>query len=322
MVSIKNVKQSHKKGFSRVEFDLTGSDINYVVVNTIRRTILTDIPIYAFTQFKFNKNTSVFHNNFLKLQISNMPVWGIDNKINFYEKTDNKTEINEDMEELVDNVELGVDKKVDTTSLEQLTMYVDYHNKSKEIYTVSTDDAKFYFAQKQIENPYKTAIPLVKLQPNQEINFSAISSIGVEKESSIFSPCSICVYEQKDDNTFRFILESRGQITEKKIFKVGFLNIEQKLTNLLKQIPENNEMSGEIQINNEDHTIGNLISKGLQEHKNVDFAGYYQPHPLEKRVMISYKLASGTFKKIVSGIVENYIELFSNIDKLIEKNIS
>jgi len=80
MVNLKNISQDKTSGSSRLEFDLSGPEINHVIVNTLRRTILTDIPIYAFTDFKFNKNESVFHNNFLKNKIKNMTVWCINNK--------------------------------------------------------------------------------------------------------------------------------------------------------------------------------------------------------------------------------------------------
>ena len=315
MVKISNVSQDNTKGSSRLEFDINGTDINYTVLNTLRRTILTDIPIYAFTHFKVNKNSSVFHNNFLKNQIKNIPVWGIDNKIDYFEEDVHKIDMNEEIEDMDDNVELTVDKKVDSTSLHQVTMYVDYENKSNEIESVTTDNAKFYFAQKQIENPYDTPIQLIKLQPKQQINFSVITSIGIEKMSAMFSPVSICVYEQESENKFRFKLESRGQISEKRILKVAHLNIVKKLDSILNQIPDNDKDEGEIEINNEDHTIGNLLSFGLQNNKSVQFAGYHMPHPLEKRVIISYKLKSGNVNKILKTVIEEFIELFNKIDK-------
>jgi DNA-directed RNA polymerase subunit L len=324
MVNLKNVSHDKTIGNSRLEFDLSGPEINHVILNTLRRVILSDIPIYAFTDFKFNKNDSIFHNNFLKNQIKNMPVWGINNKIDFYEPGVHTLEVIEDQEEMEDNVDLTYDKKVDATSLNQVTMYVDYENKKKDIVSITTDDAKFYFAQKQINNPYDKPIQLVKLQPDQKINFSVLTSIGIEKNSAIFSPVSICVYDQKSENEFRFILESRGQIDEKRILKVGYLNLIKKLNNILNQISESDkqeEKEGELQINNEDHTMGNLLSHGLQVHKNVQFAGYHMPHPLETRVIISYKLKSGKFKEILKQVIEDFIEVFNKIDKLMEKTL-
>jgi DNA-directed RNA polymerase subunit L len=323
MLTLKNVLHDKTKGSSRLEFDITGKEVNYVIINTLRRMVLSDIPIYAYLEFIFNKNNSIFHNNFIKNQIKNLPVWGIDNKIEFYEKLKvSNNEVNNEIEDLEDNVELSVDKKINSTSLEQLTMYVDYNNKSNDIITVTTEHAKFYFAQKQISNPYPTPIQLVKLQPTQNINFTAVTSIGIEKENSIYSPVSICVYEEKKENEFRFIIESKGQITEKVILHRAIINLNKNIESILNQFIENldnNELSGQIEIKNEEHTIGNLITHGLQNHKNVTFASYHLPHPLEKRVIIEYKLKSGKFKDVLKEVINEYIELYNKLDKLIEK---
>ncbi len=322
MSSIKNVKQDKSKGFSRLEFSLSGKDVSYVIVNTMRRMVLSEVPVYAFTEFTFNKNNSVFHNNFLKNQIKNMPVWGIDNKLEFYDVNSKvKHEEAEEIEDLEDNVELNVEKKVNSNSLEQLTMYVDYENKSNEIYTVTTDDAKFYFAQKQIANPYTVPIQLVKLQPKQVINFSAVTSVGIEKENAIYSPVSICVYEQKSDNEFDFVLESRGQMSEKRILKVALTNLVKKLEDIVAQVPDNSGDEGELEINNEDHTVGNILTHGLQNHKNVTFAGYHMPHPLEKRVVVSYKLKSGKIKETIKQVVKDFIEVYNDIDKKLDNSV-
>ena len=326
MLTIKNVLHDKTKGSSRLDFDIMGKEVNYVFVNTLRRIVLSEIPIYAYTEFIFDKNHSVFHNNFIKNQIRNLPVWGVDNKIEFYEKVKvSNNEVINEIEDLEDNVELGVNKKINSTSLEQLTMYVDYNNKSNNIFTVSTEHAKFYFAQKQIPNPYPIPIQIVKLQPEQNINFTTVTSIGIEKENAIFSPVSICVYEEKKENEFRFIIESKGQITEKVILHRAIINLNKILESILNQfieiLDDNTELSGQIEIKNEDHTIGNLISYGLQNHKNITFASYHLPHPLEKRVIIEYKLKSGKFKNVLKDVINEYIELYNKLDKLIEKTI-
>ena len=326
MLSIKNVSQDNTKGFSRLEFDITGKDVNHVIVNALRRTVLSEIPIYAFTEFIFNKNNSVFHNNFIKNQIKNLPVWGINNKIEIFEKLKIiKNEIIDEDNNLDDDVDLVFDKKIDSTSLDQLTMYVDYANKINDVFSVTTEHAKFYFAQKQIPNPYPIPIQLVKLQKDQHINFTTVTSIGTEKDNAHFSPVSICVYEEKKEDYFRFFIESRGQMTEKDILHRAIVNLNNKLENILQQITnslniiDESKVEGRIEIKNEEHTIGNLLSRGLQNHKNVSFACYHLPHPLEKRVIIEYKLKSGKFINVLKDVTNEFIELFNKLDKLIEK---
>ena len=328
-INIKVLDKNTELGNSRLEFKISSKNINYVVMNTLRRTCMSDIPIYAFNEFKFDKNNAIFHNNYLKLRLRQMPVWAIDNTIDYIENnTSNKNDINDEEEDNIlqndgDEVQLDVDKNLNTSSLKQLTMYINHKNKENNIITVTSEHAKFYYEEKQISSPYKTAIPIVKLQPNQEIAFSAITKIGTEQEDAMFSAVCICVYKQINDNEFDFIIESRGQITEKRILQVAIINIERKLKNFLKLIQEKSDIdkdksSGVIIVNNEDHTLGNIISKGMQDHKMITFAGYKLTHPLVKKVNIEYKLnKDGNIKQVIKDVVEYYLELFSEINKSI-----
>jgi DNA-directed RNA polymerase subunit L len=334
-INVKVLEQDDELGNSRLEFKLSGPSINYIVANTIRRVTMSNIPIYAFNEFKFDKNSSVFHNNYLKLRLRNMPVWGIENDVDFIENTTTEVKQEEPEEynynEEVDDVEIDVEKKLTASTLKLLTMYINAKNKSNEIMTVTTGDAKFYYKEKQIGSPYKTAIPIVKLQPNQEIAFSSITELGTEEKDAMYSAVCISVYKEVKEDEFDFVIESRGQITEKRILEVALINIDRKLKNFSKMLAEENkniEMNnnednkGVIIVNNEDHTLGNLISRGMQVHKSVEFAGYNLPHPLAKKVHLQYKLAKGgKINKVLEDVIEYYVELFDEIKKAINKNI-
>ena len=156
---------------------------------------------------------------------------------------------------------------------------------------------------------------------------SAITNLGTEKQDTNYTAVSIVTYKQINDNEFDFTLESRGQITEKRILQVALINIERNLKNFLNVFLEDlskdidvSEEEGLIIVNNEDHTLGNLISRGMQKHSKVNFAGYNLPHPLANKVHFHYKLEKNSnIKKIMEDVVEYYLELFSSIGKLIDK---
>ncbi len=334
--NIQIINKESDLGNSRLEFKITGPNIDYIVVNTIRRTIMSDVPIYAFGEFKFEKNLSIFHNNYIKLRLKHMPVWSIENSIDFIEEKNSVTNTTNDIEtinkeneneEEGDDVQLDIEKNLNSSTLKQLTMYINTKNKTNEIVTVSTNDAKFYYDEKQIASPYKVPIPIVKLQPGQEIAFSAITKIGTEKEDTMFTPVCICIYKQVNDNEFDFVIESRGQISEKRIVQVALINIERKLRNFIKLLDESKEtieksedkQTGIIIVNNEDHTLGNLISRGMQQHKSILFAGYNLPHPLSKKVNFHYKLKKdGEIRSVIKDVVDYYSEIFSNIKKSVD----
>jgi DNA-directed RNA polymerase II subunit RPB11 len=332
-VNVKIIDHSKELGNSRLDFKISGSNINYIIANTIIRTIFSDIPVYAFNEFKFEKNTSVFHNNYLKLRLRHMPVWGIENKVEFIDyniKTNNDglDDIQENNEEAEDdNIELNVEKNLNTSNLKQFTMYVNVKNNSNDIITVSTAQANFYYDETQIKSPYKTPIPIVKLQPGQEIIFSAITKIGTEHEDAMFSAACIAAYKEVTPTNFEFFVESRGQLDEKRIMYVAMINIERRMRYFLKLLQEDkttnkledSKLEGEIIVNNEDHTLGNLIARGLQLHPKVAFAGYNLPHPLAKKVHFHYKLEkSGDIKQIIKEVIDYYSDIFSQIKSAFE----
>jgi len=310
-------------GNTRIEIDIKGQNIDYVVLNTLRRTILSQIPNYAFTEFNFKKNNTIFNNNYLKLRISNIPVWGIENNVEIFipKKKSIIEETIYEEENINDDIDLNPEtQNLNTSTLKQLTMFVDYKSNEKDIMTVTTDHAKFYYAEKKIDSPYKNPIPIVKLQPNQTITFSVITSIGIEQQNSIYSVASVCFYKQITENEFQFILESRGSMTEKKIIHIALINIIDKIKNIFKTITniDDKKTKGELLIMNEDNTMGNLISHGMQQHKDIKFAGYNIPHLLEDKVVIHYELnKGGKLIDVLNDVTDYYIKVF---DKILDKN--
>jgi DNA-directed RNA polymerase subunit L len=315
--------------YNRLEINIKGKNIDSVIVNSIRRAILTYIPIYAFTKFNFTANESIFNNNYIKLRLNNLPILGITNNVDKITPVKKLSNINEEEYETL-NIELEDDIEMENTdsinvntSLNQLTMYVDYKSTDKAIVTVTTDDVKFYYGEKNISSPYKTPIPIIKLQSEQSISFSAISTLGTETDSSIYSAVSVCFFKENNDNDFDLILESRGQLTEDRIIEVAILNLISVIENISGMIPEDQiGHSGEIIINGENNTIGNLFSHCMQNHKSVKFAGYNIPHLLANKVVIHYELINDTIKliNVIDDITIYLIKLFNKI-LLLNKNM-
>jgi DNA-directed RNA polymerase subunit L len=318
---------------SFLKYKLSGKNINYIIANTIRRIISEDIPVYSFNEFKFEKNTSVLHNNYLITRLKQLPIFGIKNNIDYIDMLHSNISIHEDLNEYNNDIDpepdlnMDIDKNISSSTLKQLTMYVNYKNDKNEIVRVTTDDAKFYFNQKLLVKPYKTPIELLKLHPGQEIAFSAISNVGTENMNAMYSCVSRNFYNEITENEFEMECHSSGQITERRILEVAFINIQRKLDNFQNLINSDNtkikftgkEDEGVIVLNGETYTFGNLIAKGMQEHENISFAGYNVPHPSDKTVHFHFKLNKGTIKKVLEDVIEYYKSLFEKIAKMIEK---
>jgi DNA-directed RNA polymerase subunit L len=329
-IEIKPVSWDKDLMSSRLEFEIKG--VSHTIVNTFRRIVLSNIPIYSFNNITISENTSVFNNNYMKLRISNMPVFGIHSDNPIYippvKEVKEKEELN-DLNDLDINPQDDI-ANINSSSLKLLTMYLDYYNNTDEIVTVGTNDCKFYYIEKQISSPYPKNIPIIKLQPKQKFKMSAITELGIEEKNSIYSPVSIFAYKQISEDHFLVMIESRGQLDEKKIIQYAYDNIKMILDNFLQlilDIEDSINISGKIQMNNGDHTLGNLIAEGLQSHKKIKFAGYNCPHLLDKKIVFHYELnesegkKENNIKEIIKEIAKNYHDVFFKINKMIQDKI-
>lgn len=317
-IKVKKISEAKELGNTSLTLKLSGDDINYVILNSLRRVAMSNIPIYAFTKFKFNKNTSVFNNNYLKLYISNIPIWNIKNDL---EKVPEKKIIETKEVEFSESTGLVLDTdendKLDSTSLNNLTMFVNYKNKTSDNFMVTTDDAQFYYNENKIKSPFPMKIPIVTLQKDQEINFSAITGVSTEEEDAIFSPVTIFTWKEHNDHEFDLKLESRGQLTEKRILKLSCKLVISILQEFFQKLPNNSGLEGDIVVPNQDHTLGNLLSTGITSHSKAEYATYHIKHPLKKEIVIKYKLNGSNLKTIVGDVITYYNKVFGEISKLI-----
>ena len=316
-VIIDKINYEAEIGESRLEFDIKGNNINYIIINTLRRILYSHIPIYAFTEFKFEKNTSIYHNSYLTLRINQLPVWEIDNNVIIFNDTSKIENDIENLNEDIEDIAIKPTYEINSSSLMQLTMYINFINKNNTIVDVTTNHALFYYGGKQISSPYKIPIQIVKLQPGNEITFTAITSLGIGETNAIFCAVSVSAYKQHSPNHFTFFLESRGQLDEYTLLERGIKNIEAKLDKLLELIIENTELAmlteGSFSIDNEDHTLGNLIVDGMQNHNDISFAGYNLAHPMATTLNIHFKLKNNTIQNIIKDVNNYYKKLFNKI---------
>jgi DNA-directed RNA polymerase subunit L len=306
---------------NRLELNIRG--VNNTIVNCIRRVAMSSVPIYSFNNIIISENTSIFNNNYMKLRLRNMPVYGIMSDTHVFTKKEKDKVIEEETNiEIANDIDTSAINILNSSSLKQLTMYLDYTNNTTDIVTVGTDDCKFYYMEKQIESPYKMPlcgnIPIIKLQPKQKIKLSAITELGIEDMSAIYSPVSIFTFKINDELDYDISVESRGQLDEMKILHFALLILCDKLDNFINLIPDNNNISGKLLLDNSDHTLGTIIAEGLQNNKKIKFAGYNMPHPLENKVLFHYDMyKEDNIRDILMEVVTHYKKIFNNIKKLL-----
>ena len=317
------------KNDNRLELTLEGKDINHVVINTLRRVGMTDIPIYSFDDIEITENKSIFNNDYMRLRIRTLPLTNVANKVIYLDDIEKEKVISPENKLLEENAEIAIGnddidfnevKQVVNDTYDMITMFLDIQNNKDEILSVTTDDCKFYNNGQEIKNIYNDPLLLIKLKKDQKIKLSAISKLGKEKTSGLYSAVSILTYKQLTDNKFKMIMESRGQLSEYRIMYVASMNIIKFMENILEMIPEDNSnLEGELHSNNLDHTYGNLLVTGMLQHKDVDFAGYAKPHLLDNKIVIKYILKKNSIYQVVKDVSEYYIQLFTKLSKHFDK---
>lgn len=343
MIKIKLIESNNNLGDSFLKFNISG-DITFCHMNALRRTILSNIKMRAFNNYSFKKNTSIFHNGYLKKRFSQIPIWIADDIINNqndykelfksnqlnYKDNIQKSNDNDDADNNDYDIENTI-KNNTSTSLIQLTMYLKFNNKKNEIVNVTTSDCLFYFGENKIDSLYEDPLLLLKLNPGEEIEFSTITDINNENKHTNYSAVNIVNYVCVDQsaNNFIFTLESIGQLSEIKILLISIKYILEMLDYFLKLIIKKTELKdldeGQFTIlDNQNeiydlHTLEGLILNGLHTHKNVLSASCNLLHPLSDTMIFNFKLKEGNIISIINEIIDNLNLLFNNIYSEIEK---
>jgi DNA-directed RNA polymerase subunit L len=305
-VSIKQLYYKDKpKTDSRLELQFNGSDINHVIMNSLRRTILLNLPNYAFDpkNIQIETNTSGYNNDMLRLRISNMPTINI-------EPSDDTLKLVNDLE---NNKNISSDKT--------LSMVVEFENKTTEIIPVTTKHAKF-FINNNVAPEYPIDFLLVKLKPNQKIKLVATTNLDIPKKNDIYTSVAICTYEYEDESNIIFKLESRGSLNEYEIIKRSSKILIDKLeTTLDKLLKMNfaNKQNGSIILEKETFTLANLITNGLQNHKNIEFAGYKIDHLLIEEAEIKYATDGKDIRDILKDTISKQIKIYEKIISQLKK---
>lgn len=279
---------------SRLVLDISGKDVNHVIVNTLRRVVLNDIPIYAFydSHIEIKENVSVYDSDYMRERLSQLPIFNVKTDIDYLE---DKYWMHEYVGEYAKHPK---DKK-------HIELYINVENVSNENKNVTTDHIEYYENGKQIDNKYKSVSPilLINLRPKDKFVCKMVGVLGVGLKNNIFAGASTCFYDNyrednKESHKYKFTIESQGQMTEYELLKKACNTIIEKLEYLEDMIKSKyygpkikNSTSLVITLDNENHTIGNLLNRTIQDSDGA-MSGFSQPDMLEERIII--KIDSNT----------------------------
>jgi len=345
-------KQNSIDGFNNnyAFFTIKGKDINYTIINTLRRVILTLVPTFAFDpdNIIIEKNTSVYNNDYIRLRLSSIPlinqsyesnkmiikndssvlnkvleleeeanIANYENKNTLTKEEENQKK--ENLKKLLDNLQIIIEAKNDTSDIVSIT---------------TETSVKFIINNKQIKTIFPNPILILKLKPEnsrlhikgEEFKATCISSLNIPLKNANYLSC-FCSYEELDPNNFEFKICSFRQISEETIINhacqiiiMKLEKIKDKIINAIKQ--HNNDQAlieAQLIIVNENHTLGNLITRVIQDHPDIEFCGYNVDHLYVNELTLRYKTNGKSIIDIVDVSINYLINLYKHLITQIEK---
>ena len=334
-----------------ISFDLDNSsnEIRISFVNAIRRTIISDIYTYAIDEKSVNffENSSMLNNEFLKHRLTLIPV------VSDLELSDinyeniviscKKNNDGENMESIYvkDFIckDITTEKIIDNDKLFGGEPQKEYKYENILLCKIKNKQ-QLSFDAKLVKNnaehggsvfsPVSKCIYTFKIDDKE---VKKMTSNMNETEKTAFNTLDIeRVYAKNDKgepNVYQFCIESIGFYKPKNIVLLGIESLINRLNNLKTDF--NNKKSKKVElvendinpdffdflIDNENETIGNLLSTYITYDENVFFCGYVIEHPLKKNIVLRIKLnVNNNLENIISLIdknIDNITGLLNNI---------
>lgn len=327
-------------------FDINQVDLS--IINGIRRTILTDIPVVGFIgeeepTVDIIANNGPLHNEILIHRIGLIPL----------NITDENTENYQD--------DLEFELNIENEGNDMITVTTNHIIGKKGGIDITIKELTEIFPQNPIS---KSHIIITRLRPNEHLHFKAKAAKKTARFNASFTPVSLSnfyyiqdpVKANKEENllekerlyqknkygdpvAIKFELESVNKLTYNYLFVkaieiiIDKLNVlRDNLINDIIKIEKFQELDNtyEFYIDNEDDTLGNIIqslmhNKYIRDNKKATndikclYIGYICPHPLKYLLVLRLTLENQTNIKVFNNFLESncamIIEELNNIKK-------
>jgi len=339
---ISNIKKTGVNDqFLNLQIENKNNEIKISLVNALRRTMISDIETYCIDTDKvtFFENNSILNNEFLSHRLSLIPIIS-DNKNIDYE-----------------NLTIQCIKKNNDENIMSVYAndFICKNNKSNEVYDNSLifKHPSILFAKLKINQFFSFEASLIKsTQSNSGSQHSPVStcvytfSVDEEESNKVkknMNKDEIKSFETQDiervysknskgsPKIYNFVIESIGFYESIEIFNKAIIYLIEKLNNLSKEFDSQNSSKiilitenidnaeyFEFEINDENDTLGNLLSSYLLENDTVFYSGYIIKHPLNKKIELKIKLKN---ENNLENIILTIKKINSDIVKLLEKMI-
>ena len=344
----------------------TLENVYIAFANAIRRISFSEIPTvmcnplpYHDSDIKVIENKTIMHNEFLQDRIGllpiNLPYSEVDKysfelnvkndqNVDLQITSNDITIIENDSKKKYNNEELNIFNKNYITG--DYPIICNLNKKKKEFIeelviefkptiNIGNEHARFSSVclSKYIYSPVKN---INDIKNNYIIQHKDLNKKDAGKKFDIYEKEKYFVKDNYDNPiSFDFEIESIGILQPEIILYRSLIILKHKINNLqnnIKRITRSNTaMNGfDIHIENEDHTIGNLLETYLYQFYKVrnhdsdyhiNFVSYKIPHPLEKLLILRINFTKENNEELLTTLINDLLitELNNIIDSTIEK---
>lgn len=314
-------------------FEINNVDLS--VINGIRRTILTDIPIIGFigeehSTIDIKNNNGPLHNEFMSHRLGLIPLNISETELENYNDNDLVFELNE-----INNTKNTIN--ITTNMIKGKRKGVDLTKKELDkIFPMNeTTKSHILITRLRTEEHFSAIMSAVKRTARFNASFSPVSLCNLSyiqdpklssKETDILNKERLYYKDEYGEpNKIKFDIESINGLSHKYLFNKAIEIIVDKLNSLREKLLNNNikiekfqelENTIEFFIDNEDDTLGNIIQSIIHNNyirKNVKYAnsikcnyiGYICPHPLKYLLVIRITLEEQKNKEVFINFLES-----------------
>ena len=307
---------------SWMKFSLEGKDMNNKLVNAIRRSSMVNVPSYAFPPELIHieeNNCEAFNNDYMRLRLSLLPLFNIDTDLYYLDEKYYSLKYNDPL-------------RIKHPKEKHVEVYISGTNTTTDIISLTTNNVKVYVDEELVQMYNKDhPILLIKLRPNDKFKCLLRGAIGIGDHNGIWNLSNNSFYKEIEapetsesetsTKSYEFTVESNGQINERDIIVKSCKYLIHRLQIVKNQIAtyeKTKEKNVEIQLDNEDHTIGELLNYEIQSNEDIIFSGMKKPDCLVKSINITCCSKTKRIIDIIDESVVSLIEKLSHLGKCFE----
>jgi len=312
----------------KFEIDNHSNNFKISFTNALRRIILSEINTWAIDEHKINfiENNSILNNEFLKHRLGLIPI--ASNKELKYENLVISCNVKNE-EETIKSIYVSDFEIYD--EIEDKTYDIKDFVKYPNILFAKLQNNEYFSFNSRLSNktaqeggaqycPVSTCI--VTFKHDEEDLKNNINQIDKNEQESFIINNQEKIYKKNNQGNpliFEINIETIGFYENKSIIEKGLTILEEKI-NLYDECCKDIELENGfyiLKINNQNDTLGNLISSYINDEKDIQFSGYIIEHPLYENIILKIKtdLNKTDLLKLISE-KNNYIkELIQTLKK-------